>query len=94
MGFERYFLEQLHRHPSMKAQDVVKMCYQAAFGAEHLLQDKARAEAYFMKEYEETEAKEMPLFEEISENICRVNLAAWKYHSLPAVWLFRIFAAS
>ena len=94
MGFERYFLEQLHRHPSMKAQDVVKMCYQAAFGAEHLLQDKARAEAYFMKEYEETEAKEMPLYEEISENICRVNLAAWKYHSLPAAWLFRIFAAS
>ena len=94
MGFETYFREQLHNHPSAQPRDVVKLCFQAAFGAEHLLQDMDRAKAYLLKEFEETKAKDLPLLEPISAEICRVNLAAWKYHGLPVEWLFQMFAAS
>ena len=94
MGFETYFREQLHNHPSAQPRDVVKLCYQAAFGAEHLLQDMDRARAFLLKESEETKAKDIPLCEPISAEICRVNLAAWKYHGLPVEWLFQMFAAS
>ena len=37
MSFEFYFEEQLKKHPSMQFSDAVKLCYQAAMGAEHLL---------------------------------------------------------
>ena len=94
MGFETYFREQLHNHPSAQPRDVVKLCYQAAFGAEHLLQDIDRARAFLLKESEETKAKDIPLYEPISAEICRVNLAAWKYHGMPVEWLFQMFAAS
>ena len=94
MDFETYLLEQLHTHPSMEPRDVLKLCYQAAFGAEHLLADAEKARAYLEKEYEETALREMPLYEQISEDICRMNLAAWKYHGLPLEWLFQMFAAS
>ena len=94
MNFERYFTEQLHNHPSMQPQDVVKLCFQAAFGAEHLLSDVQRAEVWLRKETEETAAADIPLYEAISKKMCRVNLAAWKYHGLPVEWLFRIFLLS
>lgn len=94
MNFEHYLMEQIHMHPSMQPRDVVKLCYQAAFGAEHLLADAEKAKAYLLQEFAETAEKEIPLYEQISEDICRVNLAAWKKDCLPVEWLFRIFAAS
>ncbi len=94
MNFERFLLEQLQMHPSMEPRDLVKLCYQAAFGAEHLLADVEKAKAYLQEEYEKTAAEELPLYEQISEDICRVNLAAWKFYGLPLEWLFRIFVAS
>ena len=36
MTFEECLRKQLKNHPSMAARDVIKMCYQATFGAEHL----------------------------------------------------------
>ena len=92
--FETYFLEQLHLHPSMEPQDVLKLCYQAAFGAEHLLKDLQRAKNYLQEEFRETEGRDIPLYELISQDICRVNLSAWKFRGLPVEWLFSLFAAS
>ena len=46
MEFNDFFLEQMERHPAMEARDAVKLCYQAAFGAEHLLQDREAAYRY------------------------------------------------
>lgn len=92
--FEYYLLEQIKRHPSMQPQDILKQCYQAAFGAEHLLQDKERAKQYIKEEYDRVTAKDIPLYEPISAQICRVNLAAWKYHRLPVSWLFPMIASS
>ena len=76
----------------MEAQDAVKLCYQAAFGAEHLLRDKEAAYQYLEKEYAELEADAGPLYEQIHPGVCRVSLAAWKREQLPLEWLFRMFA--
>lgn len=92
MDFITCLREQLQMHPAMQPQDVLKLCYQAARGAEHLLTDANRARAYFDREYAATPADDTtPLFEAISEHVARVNLAAWKALNLPAEWLFRMF---
>ncbi|MDD3702536.1 MAG: hypothetical protein PHC55_13000 [Bacteroidales bacterium] len=89
--FKDYLIEQLNLHPSMQPQDVVKMCYQAAFGAEHLLDDVHAAKQYFVSEYDSVPAKNIALYEEISPDFCRVNMSAWKANGLPADLLFQLF---
>jgi len=94
MNFEAYLLREIKHHPSVMPRDMIKFCFQAAFGAEHLIADEKRARAYFDAEFEAVEPRKMPLFEELSPRICRVNLAAWKAKKLPSEWLFRIFLLS
>ncbi len=92
MTFTTCLQEQLRLHPSTQPRDVIKHCYQAARGAEHLLADLTRARAYFDQEYAATPSNpNAPLFELLSEDVARVNIAAWKAASLPADWLFRMF---
>lgn len=85
-------VKQAQLHPSMKPQDVMKLCFQAAFGAEHLIEDFQAAKAYFEQEFAMVEAKEGPIHEQISPTIYRINIAAWKKHGIPQEWLFRMFA--
>lgn len=93
MDFTTCLQEQLRLHPAIQPRDVIKLCYQAARGAEHLLADLTRARAWFDAEFTATPADAaLPLFELISENIARVNIAAWKAADYPADWLFRMFA--
>ena len=88
-----FLKEQAVRHPAAEPMDVVKLCYQAAFGAEHLLQDKEAALQYLRQEYDRvTPDEKEPLYEHISDGICRVNLRTWKQRRLPVIWLFRMFA--
>lgn len=94
MAFEKHFVEQLKMHPSMQYQDVIKLCYQAAFGAEHLLSDTQRAKAYLFLEFEQISATDEPLFEMISDVVCRVNLGAWKKDGRSLELLFEVFAKS
>ena len=95
MDFITCLREQLRLHPSMQPRDVIKLCYQAARGAEHLLADTSRARAYFDQEYAAVPADaSLPLLEPISPEVARVNLAAWKATGLPADWLFRMFVHS
>ncbi len=91
MDFSACLGAQLTAHPAMQPQDVIKLCYQAARGAEHLLADENRARSYFLAEYAATPAAEGPLFEDISPDVVRGNLAAWKSEGLPPEWLFRMF---
>jgi hypothetical protein len=66
MDFDFYLKKQLELHPSMQMQDLVKMCYKAVFGAEHMLADVERARTYFMQEYDATPASScIPLYEPI-----------------------------
>ena len=94
MSFAEYLAHQLELHPAARVEDVVKLCYQAAFGAEHLLSDLDAARKYFDAEYQRTPASDEPLCETISEGVCRVNLGAWKASGMPEDWLFGMFAAS
>ena len=94
MNFGKYLMEQAQRHPSVQPQDIVKMCYQAAYGAEHLLSDLKGARKYLEEEYAAAEARDMELYENISDHVCRINLSAWKSTGMPLEWLFRIFVAS
>ena len=74
-------------------QDAVKLAFQAAFGAEHLLLDKTKAKAYFDEEYAK-DLKPAPLIEKIASDAVRVSLAAWKDAKLPKDWLFDMFLFS
>ena len=95
MDFGFYLKKQIELHPSMQMQDVVKMCYQAVFGMEHMLADQDKARQYFYAEYAATPANNsIPLYEPVSESFCRVNLAAWKARNLDADHLFDLFTAS
>ena len=89
--FEKYLCAQYKVHPSMTAQDTVKLCFQAAYGAEHVTLDVDAAEKYFYDEFERTEPRDIPLFEQISPEVFRVNIAAWKCTSLKKEWLFKMF---
>lgn len=94
MNFGKYLMEQADRHPSVQPQDIVKMCYQAACGAEHLLSDLKGARRYLEEEYAAAEARDAELYENISDSVCRIDLSAWKYTGMPMEWLFRISVAS
>jgi len=82
------------RHPSVTATDLLKQCYQAAYGAEHLLTDREAARLYLEREFESTPAGDIVLCEYISDDVCRVNIAAWKHRGLPVGDLFDLFSAS
>jgi len=87
--------EQLRRYPESKIQDLVKLAYQAAWGPAHGVADRERAWKYFSREFARTGAEDdLPLFEVISPDYCRVNLGAWKKAGLPEIWLFNMFCAS
>ena len=95
MTFQDCLLEQVRLHPSMTPQDVVKMCYQAARGAEHLLSDSEAARRYFDAEYASVAPDaSVPLTEDLSETVCRVNFAAWKAAGRSEERLFAAFLRS
>ena len=91
MDFTVFFKEQALLHPSMQPQDAVKLCYQAAFGAEHLLSDLDAAQSHLFDELSAVPESEAALIEPISPDFCRVSLSAWKKQGLPHSWLFELF---
>lgn len=84
-------LHHIATHPSMTPQDFLKLCFQATFGAEHLLTDPSRARSYFMQEWERTPESDSDPVEVLSSRYVRIHLGAWKRIGLPAEWLFQIF---
>lgn len=87
----KYLKEQLNLHPSMQPQDVAKLCFQATFGAEHLLMDIDSARKFLIREYEQTFPRKEALYENISDEYCRVNLSAWKRCGYAIDDLFNLF---
>jgi len=87
----KYLLEETKLHPSLAPQDVVKLCYQAAFGAEHMLSDHSKALKYFQDEYAAAPEDDKALFESIAPTVCRANLSAWKRLQLNPDWLWNLF---
>ncbi len=92
LSFEACLRAHMENHREETAQDIVKFCYQAAFGAEHLLKDLSAARAYFMDEYESVSADaSAPLFEPLNDRYSRVNISAWKACGRGADELFDLF---
>jgi len=92
--FAQLIRQQVDLHPSITPQDAMKMCFQAAYGAEHLLTDIDKVRAYFIAEYEACKPTQEPISELIAPNVCRANLAAWKAHGHPWQLLFDLFVQS
>ena len=89
-----YFEKNIAAHPSVRAEDAVKLCYQAVFGPEHLISDTDAAYGYLAAEFDETPPEDIPVCEKISPEYCRVNIAGWKYFGRNAGDLFRLFLLS
>lgn len=95
MTFKNQLRTQAALHPYLQPQDVLKMCYQAAFGAEHLLKEEANARAYLQSEWDRMPGDpDATLYERISNEVCRLNLQAWKGQNLPMEWLLQLFLQS
>lgn len=91
MEFKQILKQQIKLHPTMQPQDVMKLCFQAAFGGGHLLKDVKAAEEYFNQEFEAVTCNQSPIYEQISEHFFRINIASWKAHEIPKDWLFVMF---
>ena len=91
---QEYIKQQLALHPSITPQDAIKMCFQAAYGAEHLLTDIEKVRDYFLTEFSSCVPGDEPVAEFIAPEVCRVNLAPWKRLGLPWEWLFNLFVES
>lgn len=89
MSITNYINDQIAKHQNYSTQDIFKLLYQASFGREHLLSEKAAE--YLEAEYAETEALDIPLYERISDSWIRVNIASWKYNKLSLQWLKTLF---
>lgn len=87
--FAKFLSNQIKLHKSFRPADAAKMCYQAANGVTHIINESSRNA--FFEEYEKAKG-EAPLFEEIGGGFVRVNLAAWKEKGLNPEWLYRLFA--
>lgn len=91
MDFLEAFLLQTRIHKNYTPQDAVKLCYQAAFGPEHMLKNLDRAQTYLHEECRNLTCKEEPLWEKISSELVRLNLRPWVQEGLPVDWLFSLF---
>ena len=94
VSFRSCAAEQLRRYPESEIRDLVKLAYQAAWGAAHGVADRERAWKYFSREFSAVMPEDLPLFEVISPDYCRVNLGAWKKAGLPPKWLFNMFSSA
>ncbi len=87
-----YLRGQMAAHPAICPQDLIKHCYQAANGAEHLMNASTRQ--YFDEEFAAVPPRDGLLCEAISDQVCRVYLDVWKGKGLPAEWLYALFSLS
>jgi len=83
----------LSQNEGLTPQDAVKACFQAAFGAEHMLTDIEKARDYFNREFEACNFP-APLVTPLADDVCRINLYAWKILGLPKERLFDLFVES
>ncbi len=81
-------------HPCLQSQDVIKFCFQAAFGAEHLIVDDSAPKRFFYEEYAQTSAADELLYEPLNGIYARVHLAAWKMQGLSPDDLWNVFIHS
>lgn len=92
--FRDHLMRQAERHPAIQPQDALKLCFQAAFGPEHLLTDEPKAKARLLEELQAVTPAPGPLWEQISYRYARVNLAPFRHMDLPPESLWQAFSKS
>lgn len=90
----KYLIEHLETHPNIASSDIIKFCYQATFGAEHLLKDLKAARYYFDIEYDSTNPVETKVIEVLSDQVARVNFSGYKYAGYDKEALWEAFVKS
>ena len=84
--------QQLQRYPESRLRDMVLLARQASGQA--AIKNRKQAWENFSKAFAAVSPADLPLFEIISPDFCRVNLVAWKKAGLPGKWLFNMSCAS
>ena len=77
----KYLKHNYTKRPLMKGQDFLKMIYQAEFGIAHL--QRASDVLSLIEECSLIKDFAQPLFEEISDKMCRINLGACQKMEIP-----------
>lgn len=92
---EQILREHEKRYPLMQPTDAVKLIYQNEFGGGHLIKDEDACLNYLRKEYASVEKDStVPLYEDIGNDIVRVNLAAAKENELEQLGIDFIRSAA
>lgn len=87
--------EEYRKYPLMEMDDFIKLIYQHVNGGNHLIKDEKMVYDYLIKEYEEVEEdKDIPLYEDIGNDIYRINIARLKHEKLSISTLFHAFIKS
>ena len=88
-------LTHARRYPLMEPRDAVKLIYQNEFGGGHMIRDESACLDFLRQEYESVkQCPDLPLLEEIGNEIVRVNLAALDHHGYPLVSIGTAFLLS
>ena len=91
----KVLIEEYRKYPYMEIDDYIKLIYQHVNGGNHLLVDKVEAKKALYEECLNIEAdKDVPLYEDIGNNIIRINLKRYKYEKLNVELLFTLFSDS
>ena len=79
-----YVRSHWERHPSMNAQDSVKLLYQAVLGPQHLLSGKDLFDCTSLEqEMSNCTKQNIPLMEPVSDSLCRLHLNSVHNHLRP-----------
>ncbi len=91
--FDRLFLSQLEKYPTLTCQDCVKALYQSVFGCGHFVGEAGRK--YLEDELKNTiPGKDPEMIEPIGENYCRVHISKIAEYGISPETLFRLFRLS
>ncbi len=89
------FGDQTKRYPLMMPQDAVKMLYQNEFGGGHIIANSESSLQHLAREYASVRYDaSLPPFEDIGNNLCRLNLGALKPNGVSMETVNRVFVNS
>ena len=85
----------INKYPKMEVQDVIKLLYQNEFGGGHLISDSNKSFTYLTYEYENIKKDfSLPLYEDIGNNLVRLNLKAIDITKISLIEINDIFVSS
>ena len=93
-NFKEYLIKTYKEYPNSLLKDYLKLIYQSEFAGGHMIKSKQDSLAFILEEISISNNANESLYEYISNNIVRINLSAYKNHSLDYKLLNNIFYES